>query len=130
MTIKHPLTDKIIREELITEEECDRREGNGRAMFYSEDFRSGADWDLKRCLEFLRTHPFHNRPDYEDLSADAYANLLEDAMRPQHEPIEEIVLKLTNDKSVSAFMSLFTHPELSKAIELLDAQATEQEEES
>ena len=47
--------------------------------------QASADWQLKQCLEFLRTHKFHERHDYFDLRADNYANLLEDAMRPIQE---------------------------------------------
>ncbi len=45
-------------------------------------FKTGADWQLKQCLEYLRTHPFHDRDDYENLCAYSYSNLLEEAMRP------------------------------------------------
>lgn len=82
MTEQHPLTDQIIQEELITRDECDHREGEGRGMYYEEDFRTGADWQLEQCLEFLRTHPFEERDDYEDLGTIDYAYLLEEAMRP------------------------------------------------
>ena len=82
----HPLTDKIIREELITEDESDRRLDYGRANYYEEDFRTGADWQLEQCLEFLRTHPFHelvdDTGDNWGLGMIDYAYLLKDAMRP------------------------------------------------
>ena len=50
-----------------------------------ENMRNAADWQLEQCLEFLRTHEFHKRDDYEDLGADSYADLLEKAMRPTQE---------------------------------------------
>ena len=49
----HPLTDQIIEEELITRDECLRREGDGRAMYYEEDFRVGADWQFGKGLREL-----------------------------------------------------------------------------
>ena len=51
---KHPLTDKIIEEELITEDECDYRLDFGRANYYEEDFRTVADWQLAQCLNYIR----------------------------------------------------------------------------
>jgi len=53
MTNHHPLTDKIIDEELITRDECLRREGDGRAMYYEEDFKIGADWQLEQVMKWL-----------------------------------------------------------------------------
>tara|TARA_R110000796_G_scaffold191822_2_gene308506 strand:- start:6451 stop:6750 length:300 start_codon:yes stop_codon:yes gene_type:complete len=53
MADQHPLTDKIIREELITRDECDRRLGDGRANYYEEDFRTAADWQLEECDDEL-----------------------------------------------------------------------------
>ena len=53
MTNHHPLTDKIIDEELITGDECLRREGDGRAMYYEEDFKIGADWQLEQVMKWL-----------------------------------------------------------------------------
>ncbi len=50
---KHPLTDEIIEEKLITRDECLRREGDGRAMYYEEDFRVGADWQLEQVMKWL-----------------------------------------------------------------------------
>ena len=50
---EHPLTDQIIQEELITKDECDRREGDGRGNYYKEDFRAGADWQLKQVMKWL-----------------------------------------------------------------------------
>ena len=47
-----------------------------------DNMRRAADWQLKQCLEYLRTHPFHDRDDYENLCAYSYSNLLEEAMRP------------------------------------------------
>ena len=49
----HPLTDKIIAERLITIDECLRRVEDGRAMYYEEDFRVGADWQLEQVIEWL-----------------------------------------------------------------------------
>ena len=53
MTNHHPLTDKIIDEELITRDECLRREGDGRSMYYEEDFKIGADWQLEQVMKWL-----------------------------------------------------------------------------
>ena len=52
---QHPLTDEIIREELITRDECDRRLDYGYPTHYEEDFRAGADWQFEEDLrELLR----------------------------------------------------------------------------
>ena len=53
MTNHHPLTDQIIQEELITQEESDRRLDYGRANYYEEDFRTGADWQLRKVEKHL-----------------------------------------------------------------------------
>ncbi len=74
--MKHPLTDEICYQlaELWCPDSGER-----------ENMRAAADWQLKQCLEFLRTTKFHERSDYFDLRYDNYANLLEDAMRPTQE---------------------------------------------
>jgi hypothetical protein len=69
----HPLTDEICLEITNRPYMIDTRK---------DDMRAVADWQLKQCLEFLRTHPFHERDDYECLAAHAYAQLMEEAMRP------------------------------------------------
>jgi hypothetical protein len=60
MRTRHPLTDKIIEEELITQDECDRRLDYGRANYYEEDFRTGADWQMDQVMNWL----YGNLSDY------------------------------------------------------------------
>ena len=77
----HPLTAVIIQ---------DIEDGIRDCILSGEDvetnhLRVGADWQLEQCLEFLKTYPFHERDDYECLGAHAYAQLLEEAMRPTQE---------------------------------------------
>jgi hypothetical protein len=77
----HPLTDKIIEEELITEDECDYRLDFGRANYYVEDFRAGADWQLEQVIEWMKKF---NRYDLESHSeCDRMISDLRKAMRPQ-----------------------------------------------
>ncbi len=79
--MKHPLTDKILEQFGMIDDRC----VEGERIFFDDDMRAVADWQLKQCLEFLRTTKFHERSDYFDLRYDSYANLLEDAMRPQED---------------------------------------------
>jgi hypothetical protein len=50
---EHPLTDKIIHEELITRDKYDRRLRDGIANCYKENLRTAADWQLKKCDDEL-----------------------------------------------------------------------------
>jgi len=84
----HPLTDKIIEEELITEHKCDYRLDFGRANYYEEDFRTAADWQLDKVLEWLN----ENLSNYTDDTylGDCYPlhmleSDLKEAMRPQED---------------------------------------------
>ena len=75
----HPLTDKIIDEELITIDECLRREGDGRAMYYEEDFRTGADWQLEQVIKWLNETIFERGGCLEAVNI---PEELAEAMRP------------------------------------------------
>tara|TARA_R110002020_G_scaffold2527_4_gene12079 strand:- start:636 stop:1010 length:375 start_codon:yes stop_codon:yes gene_type:complete len=85
MTNHHPLTDKIIDEELITRDECDRREGDGRANYYEEDFRTGADWQLEQVMKWLKEtnydYTYDAHEDLFDYMVEKIENLRK-AMRP------------------------------------------------
>jgi len=89
MTNHHPLTDKIIDEELITGDECLRREGDGRAMYYEEDFRVGADWQLEQVLRWFQfdygTDPNLSRERKMRGGFKEISTALEKAMRPTQE---------------------------------------------
>ena len=91
MTEQHPLTDQIIQEELITRDECDRREGEGKFMYYKEDFRTGADWQLEQVMEWLKEHNYDWSHDADEEPWRVYDYMdckLEDlrkAMRPTQE---------------------------------------------
>ena len=89
MTNHHPLTDKIIDEELITRDECLRREGDGRAMYYEEDFRTGADWQLEQVLRWFQfdygTDPNLSRERKMRGGFKEISTALEKAMRPTQE---------------------------------------------
>ena len=87
MTNHHPLTDKIIDEELITRDECLRREGDGRANYYEEDFRTGADWqfgqDLLALLRILNSFELDGKIT-KDVSEEIYFQFM-DKVRPTQE---------------------------------------------
>jgi len=89
MTNHHPLTDQIISEELITGDECLRREGDGRAMYYEEDFRVGADWQLEQVLRWFQfdygTDPNLSRERKMRGGFKEISTALEKAMRPTQE---------------------------------------------
>ena len=74
----HPMTDEIIAEKLITTDECLRRLEDGRAMYYEEDFRVGADWQLEQVIEWLDGRYLGQ----DVFSVDIIEGLIE-AMRPQ-----------------------------------------------
>ena len=83
----HPLTDQIISEELITGDECLRREGDGRANYYEEDFRTGADWQLDQAFEWLKSNTddyvFYSEPyDKAYFLTEAFLDNFKKAMRP------------------------------------------------
>ena len=84
----HPLTDKIIDEELITRDECLRREGDGRANYYEEDFRTGADWQLEQVMKWLEetqydySYDAHEDPERVFDYMDDKLKKLRKAMRP------------------------------------------------
>ena len=71
----HPLTDEIC-------ERVSRRCVSTTTSIERDNMRTAADWQLEQCLEFLQTHPFHERDDYGWSDAYAYAQLMEEAMRP------------------------------------------------
>ena len=73
----HPLTDKIIREELITRDKYDRRLRDGIANCYKENMRAAADWQLEQCIAWL------NDTDCDD--PQETAQRLREAMRPTQE---------------------------------------------
>ena len=77
----HPLTDQIIQEELITRDECDRREGEGRGMYYEEDFRTGADWELEKANEWLKENLTKYVEPYQD-NIEAFLIDFNQSMRP------------------------------------------------
>ena len=85
---KHPLTDQIIKEELITRDECLRREGDGRAMYYEEDFRVGANWQLEQVMKWLKetnydyTYDAHEDPQRVFDYMDEKIEKLRKSMRP------------------------------------------------
>ncbi len=88
--MNHPLTDKIIEEELITEDQCDYRFDFGVGVtYYEEDFRAGADWQLEQAkiegnklLEDLRRYP--GWQDDAD-KFEFYFNKLLNNLRPQED---------------------------------------------
>ena len=89
---KHPLTDKIIREELITRDKYDRRLRDGIANCYKENMRAAADWQLDKVLEWLN----ENLSNYTDDTylGDCYPlhmleRHLKEAMRPQKEQLQQ-----------------------------------------
>ena len=84
----HPLTDQIIQEELITQEESDRRLDYGRSNYYEEDFRTGADWQLEQVMKWLDENKYdydidaHEDPDRVYDWIDYKLKRLKKAMRP------------------------------------------------
>jgi len=87
--MNHPLTDKIIEEELITRDECDRRLGDGRANYYEEDFRTAADWQLdqvqKNLEDFLEEFSYRGHGAEAILELRDLVNNFKSYMRPQQE---------------------------------------------
>jgi len=79
--MKHPLTN----EKCLSLFSFERLMDESQPITIEDAMRAAADWQLEQCLEFLRTTKFHERSDYFDLRYDSYANLLEDAMRPQED---------------------------------------------
>lgn len=75
---EHPLTD----EKALDLFSFERLMDDSRPITVEDSMRTAADWQLEQCLEFLQTHPFHERDDYKYLGAHDYAQLMEEAMRP------------------------------------------------
>ncbi len=87
----HPLSNKIIREELTTREESNRRLDYGRANYYEEDFRTGADWQLEQVTEWLKVELRRSSTfkGYSVIDNDNFFKDLKKAMRPTQEDLED-----------------------------------------
>ena len=90
--MKHPLTDQIIIEELITRDECLRREENGRANYYEEDFSTGADWQLEQVNAWIDKN-VHNYIDPDHLWTCEILYKLQDDLNKAMRPPVVVTLK-------------------------------------
>jgi len=93
MTNHHPLTDQIIQEELITRDECDRREGDGRANYYEEDFRTGADWQLEQVNAWIDKNVHNTQIDPDHLWTCEILYKLQDHLNKAMRPPVVVTLK-------------------------------------
>lgn len=89
----HPLTDQIISEELITGDECLRREGDGRANYYEEDFRTGADWQLEQVNAWIDKNVHNTQIDPDHLWTCEILYKLQDHLNKAMRPPVVVTLK-------------------------------------
>jgi len=86
--MKHPLTDKIIEEELLDDQDELLYRTCFPQSYYEGDFRAGADWQLEQVMKWLKL----NTDDYllQDyyktyFLTEAFLDDFKKAMRPTQE---------------------------------------------
>ena len=81
--MKHPLTDKIIEEELLDDQDELLYRTCFPQSYYEGDFRAGADWQLEQVMKWLKSQKDYPGSDYYDLSTlESIECSLRQAMRP------------------------------------------------
>ena len=83
--MKHPLTDKIIEEELLDDQDELLYRTCFPQSYYEGDFRAGADWQLEQVMKWLKEtnydYTYDAHEDLFDYMVEKIENLRK-AMRP------------------------------------------------